>query len=259
MSLSKMRKQQSVVSARGGIQGKEGVIGEDGEVEHEDSNESDASSSSNSANGMRTRQRKTRSRKRLASGKLDAARQRKTATGPGAKAPDGEGQPAGKGTAGGDAKLNQQTAGKPAASKAQKSANKPQGAQAASSTLQASQSLLTNGSSMKTMSIREQNAWQRSVYRDVLPKFLYRPMTPLPDLSEHTMKHIEVRVHKAYVSRQNKAFRYRNFFGVDQYTSDSDIVCILQHTGQIRVPDLETDDKTFEAYSVIFKVLRNRA
>lgn len=83
-------------------------------------------------------------------------------------------------------------------------------------------------------------------------------MIPLPDLSSHINRFIEVRVHKSYVSRQNKAVRYRNFFGHDQYTSDSDVVCILQHSGQIRVPDFESEDQTYDGYSVIFKVLRSR-
>lgn len=83
-------------------------------------------------------------------------------------------------------------------------------------------------------------------------------MLPLPDLSEYINRQIEVRVHKAYVCRQNKALRHRAFFGFDQYTSDSDTVCILQHTGQLRIPDYETDDQSFEGYSVVFKVLRNR-
>ena len=112
---------------------------------------------------------------------------------------------------------------------------------------------------MKIVDIKTNNNNQISAYRDVLPKFLYRPNTPLPDLSDYTQKHIEIRVHKQYVSRQNKAFRYRNFYGSDQYTSDSDIVCIMQHTGQLRVPDYVTDDPSFEGYSVVFKVMKNKA
>lgn len=46
-----------------------------------------------------------------------------------------------------------------------------------------------NGShtdSMKTYDIKTNNQNQKMIYKDVLPKFLYRPMIPLPDLFEHT-------------------------------------------------------------------------
>ena len=68
---------------------------------------------------------------------------------------------------------------------------------------------------MKVVNIKSNNQNQKSIYKDVLPKFLYRPNVPLPDLSEFTTKMIEVRVHKAYVCRQNKALRHRAFYGVD--------------------------------------------
>jgi len=42
---------------------------------------------------------------------------------------------------------------------------------------------------------------------------------------------IEVRVYSDYLTRFNKAYMKRNFFGQDIYTSDSDVVCILQHVG----------------------------
>jgi hypothetical protein len=102
------------------------------------------------------------------------------------------------------------------------------------------------------------NKYQQTVYGEVLPKFLYKPMIPLPDLFPFVNKFIEVRVHKCYVTRTNKAFRHRHFFGTDQYTSDSDIVCLLQHSGLLRVPDEESFDESFEAYAVILKVLKGR-
>ena len=92
----------------------------------------------------------------------------------------------------------------------------------------------------------------------MLPKFLYKPMMPLPDLYPFVNKFIEIRVHKCFVNRTNKAFRQRVFFGADQYTSDSDIVCILQHSGLLRVPSEEIQDDSFEAYAVILKVLKGR-
>ena len=111
---------------------------------------------------------------------------------------------------------------------------------------------------MRVLSIEQCNQNQYNQYGYTLKKFLYKPMVPLPDLSEYINRWIEVRVHKSYVSRQNKAFRYRNFYGSDQYTSDSDVVCILQHSSHLRVPDFENEDQSFDGYSVIFKVLRGR-
>ena len=88
-----------------------------------------------------------------------------------------------------------------------------------------------------------------------IPKFLYKPFTPLPDLSAYVNRHIEIRVHKCYVVRHNKAFRERLFYGQDQYTSDSDIVCMMQHFGYFVPLD---EEQGFEAFAVICKVLRGR-
>jgi hypothetical protein len=88
-----------------------------------------------------------------------------------------------------------------------------------------------------------------------LPKFLYKPFTPLPDISPYLNQYIEIRVHKCYVVRHNKAFRERLFYGQDQYTSNSDIVCLMQHFGY-NVPNEE--EQGFEAFVVICKVLKGR-
>lgn len=55
----------------------------------------------------------------------------------------------------------------------------------------------------------------------------------LPDLTDYINKMIEVRVHKVYLTKDNRAVQQRAFFsnGQDVYSSDSDIVCILQHQG----------------------------
>ena len=55
--------------------------------------------------------------------------------------------------------------------------------------------------------------------------------------------------------RQNKAFRERLFYGQDQYTSNSDIVCLMQHFGY-NVPYEE--ETGFEAFAVILKVLKGK-
>jgi len=46
---------------------------------------------------------------------------------------------------------------------------------------------------------------------------------------------IEVRVFAEYLTKFNKAYIKRHFFGQDNYTSDSDAVCILQHVNVYRV------------------------
>ena len=57
--------------------------------------------------------------------------------------------------------------------------------------------------------------------------FLYKPFVLLPDLSELISKTIEVKIHKAYLTKFNKAVQFQMFYGNDIYSSDSDIVCIL--------------------------------
>ena len=68
-------------------------------------------------------------------------------------------------------------------------------------------------------------------------RFLYKPFHPLPNLQDYMQDVIEVRVYKEYLTKFNKAYMKRNFYGQDNYTSDSDVVCILQHMGIYRVQD----------------------
>lgn len=78
----------------------------------------------------------------------------------------------------------------------------------------------------------------------------------LPDLSDLINRTIEVRIHKSYLTKFNKAVQYQMFFGNDFYSSDSDIVCILQHQGVINLIDREPTD--FEGIAAYFKVSKNR-
>jgi hypothetical protein len=48
---------------------------------------------------------------------------------------------------------------------------------------------------------------------------------------------IEVRVYVEYITKFNKAFVKRNFYGYENYTSDSDVVCIIHHLGIVKVTD----------------------
>ena len=61
--------------------------------------------------------------------------------------------------------------------------------------------------------------------------FLYMPYYPLPDLSHLIGELIEFRISAEFLSQSNKAFIERRIWGSDIYTSDSDPVCILQHSG----------------------------
>ncbi len=54
----------------------------------------------------------------------------------------------------------------------------------------------------------------------------------------------------------NKAYRNRNFFGTDHYTSDSDAVCILQHNTNYKITDEEP--MGFEGISLFFRVAKGR-
>jgi len=87
-------------------------------------------------------------------------------------------------------------------------------------------------------------------------RFLYKPFVPLPNLSEFLSEVIEVRVYAEYLTKFNKAFLKRNFYGQDNYTSDSDVVCILHHLGVFKVTDEQPRD--FEAVSVYFRVSKGR-
>lgn len=75
----------------------------------------------------------------------------------------------------------------------------------------------------------------------------------LPDLTDIISKTIEVRVHKVYLTKFNKAVQFRQLFGSDFYSSDSDIVCILQHQGALNLSDRIPD---FEGISAYFRVAK---
>lgn len=89
---------------------------------------------------------------------------------------------------------------------------------------------------------------------EVSKRFLYKPFTLLPDLTDLIGKTIEVRVHKVYLTKFNKAVQLHQFYGNDNYSSDSDIVCILQHQGKINLSDQQPEG--YEAVAVYFKVAK---
>mmetsp|Transcript_1100 Transcript_1100/g.1110 ORF Transcript_1100/g.1110 Transcript_1100/m.1110 type:complete len:86 (+) Transcript_1100:298-555(+) len=79
---------------------------------------------------------------------------------------------------------------------------------------------------------------------------------PLPNLADSLQQLIEVRIAKAYLTKYNKGVQKRNFYGNEIYTSDSDVVCILQHMGVITLKDEEPEG--FKAISAIFRVVKGR-
>lgn len=66
-----------------------------------------------------------------------------------------------------------------------------------------------------------------------------------------------MRVAAEYLSQANKAFIERKLFGSDIYTSDSDAVCILQHSGFFKIKELAPTN--IEGVSLFFRVSKGRS
>mmetsp|Transcript_3905 Transcript_3905/g.5199 ORF Transcript_3905/g.5199 Transcript_3905/m.5199 type:complete len:213 (+) Transcript_3905:636-1274(+) len=198
-SLHALKKQLSIQSVRGGIQGKEGVIGEDGAIENDDEDEE------MSNEGMRTRRTRIirNQRKKMSTEKSEVLGRTRFGA---LNAKQGEDKAAKVGEAAktGTAPNASKKSAKPVANKANtatKSQKPTQNNNGSSSSGSNSSSQLSLQDAMKVVDIKTNNLNQKQQYRDVLPKFLYKPNVPLPDLSEYTQRFIEVRVHKAYVCR----------------------------------------------------------
>ena len=69
--------------------------------------------------------------------------------------------------------------------------------------------------SKTVMTIEQSNKKQIANYGKILDKFLYKPYLPLPDLAGYVNKYLEVRIHRSYLTRRNKAVKQRNFAGHD--------------------------------------------
>ena len=87
--------------------------------------------------------------------------------------------------------------------------------------------------------------------------FLYKPFYMLPDLSCYINDTIEIRISSEYLSVKNKAYNLRKLYGTDYYTSNSDIVLIVQHMGYLSIK--REIPKNYQGISVYFKVLKNRS
>ena len=87
--------------------------------------------------------------------------------------------------------------------------------------------------------------------------FLYMPYYPLPDLSHLIGELIEFRISAEFLSQSNKAFIERRIWGSDIYTSDSDPVCILQHSGYFQIKDLPPTN--IKGVSLYLRVSKGRS
>ena len=87
--------------------------------------------------------------------------------------------------------------------------------------------------------------------------FLYKPFYSLPDLTPYLGDIIEVRVASEFLSSLNKAYIENRIWGSDVYTSDSDMVCVLQHSGIYNINDYTPTD--IEGLSIYLRVSRARA
>jgi len=87
-------------------------------------------------------------------------------------------------------------------------------------------------------------------------EFLYRNSFPFPDLNEYVGSFIKVLVESQYLTNSNQSLIKRNIYGNEFYSSDSDVVCILQHAGVLKLNEVMPEYAGIAAY---FKVSKNRA
>lgn len=67
--------------------------------------------------------------------------------------------------------------------------------------------------------------------------FLYKPDAELPDLTNYLNQTIEVKIERKYISKDNPNVIKRKLWGVENYTSNSDMVCILFHFNKFNYED----------------------
>jgi len=103
---------------------------------------------------------------------------------------------------------------------------------------------------------KEKNSGSKSIDIQPVASFLYRPGVPLPNLAPYIQNFIEIRVAAEYLSKGNKYFQKRSFWGNENYTSDSDIVCIVHHSGLMKIEDFPPN--RVEGISVYCRVTRPR-
>jgi len=93
--------------------------------------------------------------------------------------------------------------------------------------------------------------------KEAKERFLYKPFYSLPDLAPYLGEIIEVRVASEFLSSLNKAYIENRIWGSDIYTSDSDMVCVLQHNGIYNINDYTPTE--IEGLSIYLRVSKARA
>ena len=101
------------------------------------------------------------------------------------------------------------------------------------------------------------NELSQNLDKQCKERFLYKPFYSLPDLSPYIGEIIEVRVASEFLSSLNKAYVENRIWGSDIYTSDSDMVCVLQHSGIYNINDYTPTE--IAGLSIYLRVSRGRA
>jgi len=91
----------------------------------------------------------------------------------------------------------------------------------------------------------------------IVQKFLYNPGFPWPDLSGCLTHMVEMRVAKEFLSFGNKEVGSSRLWGTDVYTSDSDIVAVIQHAGLIDLS--QPFPEAYEGVAVYVRVSKGRS
>ena len=91
----------------------------------------------------------------------------------------------------------------------------------------------------------------------IVQKFLYNPGIPWPDLSPYLQHVVEVRIAREFLILSNKEVSCRRLWGTDVYTSDSDLVAVIQHAGFIDLSQPLSDN--YEGIAVYLRVSKGRS
>ena len=85
--------------------------------------------------------------------------------------------------------------------------------------------------------------------------FLYKPYCLLPSLSSYVGELIEVKISSEFICLSNNVFKESRIWGNEIYSSDSDAVLVLQHSGFVEVTDTPPDQ---ECVSLFLRVGKGR-